>query len=173
MAERFIADEAQRAAIGAPVVIEETGSVTLQNIGFTLTAKPDRVDLLEDGTLQIYDYKSGKIPSQKEVLHFDKQLLLEAGIAARGGFAGLGPRETSGMTYIGLGREAKVQAVDQTKETIEQAWAKFEQLMARYLDPDQRYTARRAMMTSDQTSDYDHLSRFGEWELSDLPEDAQ
>ena len=173
MAERFIADEAQRAAIGAPVVIEETGSVTLQNIGFTLTAKPDRVDLLEDGTLQIYDYKSGKIPSQKEVLHFDKQLLLEAGIAARGGFAGLGPRETSGMTYIGLGREAKVQAVDQTKETIEQAWAKFEQLMACYLDPDQRYTARRAMMTSDQTSDYDHLSRFGEWELSDLPEDAQ
>lgn len=170
MAERFIADEAGRSAIGTPVILEETGSVTLENLGFTLTAKPDRIDLLEDGTLHIYDYKSGQIPTAKQTLHFDKQLLLEAGIAAQGGFAALGPRDTSAMTYVGLGRDAKVQTLSEDKETVAQAWAKLTQLVARYLDPAQGYTARRAMMTSDETSDYDHLSRFGEWELSDLPE---
>lgn len=170
IADVFVAGEAERRHRGAPVIVEEKGSVSLQNANFILTAKPDRIDMCDDGTVQIYDYKSGQIPTDKQIAHYDKQLLLEAAMAARGAFSQIGPRETSGMTYIGLGADAKVQAVNETLETVEQAWAKLGKLIARYFQPEQGYTARRAMMKSSDASDYDHLSRLGEWELSDLPE---
>ena len=170
IADIFVAGEAERRRLGAPVIVEEKGSVSLENTVFVLTAKPDRIDMCDDGTVHIYDYKSGQIPTEKQIAHYDKQLLLEAAMAARGAFTQIGPRDTSGMTYIGLGSDAKVQEVNETLETVEQAWAKLGKLVARYFLPEQGYTARRAMMKSSDASDYDHLSRFGEWELSDLPE---
>lgn len=173
MARGFVQGEAERAATGTPVIIEEKGSVSLQNVAFTLTAKPDRIDLLEDGSIHIYDYKSGQLPSEKQVLFYDKQLLLEAGIAERGGFEAIGPRETSAMTYVALSRDAKGRQLVLKEETIAQAWEKLGMLMAAYFSPKQGYTARRSMLKSTDASDYDHLSRFGEWDLSQTSGEEQ
>ncbi|PCD76600.1 double-strand break repair protein AddB [Pseudothioclava arenosa] len=167
MARGFVQGEAERSAAGTPVIIEQKGSVSLQNVAFVLTAKPDRIDLLEDGSIHIYDYKSGQLPTDKQVLSYDKQLLLEAAIAERGGFEMIGPRHTSAMTYVGLSRDAKVRQISVKEETIAQVWEKLGKLIAAYLSADQGYTARRAMLKSDDISDYDHLSRFGEWDLSE------
>ena len=168
IAARLVQDEAARLAEGAPVVIEERGGITLPN-GFRLTAKPDRIDVLTDGRAHLYDYKSGKPPSDAEVLHFDKQLLLEAAMVARGAFGATGPRRVAAMTYIRLGGDGETRDLPLLDE-IDTTWAKFQRLIARYLDPATGYTARRALRSMRDKSDYDHLSRYGEWDLSDLPE---
>ena len=50
----------------------------------------------------------------------------------------------------------------------------FTRLITAYARPGQGYTARRAMESVHDPSRYDHLSRFGEWDLTDtaLPEDV-
>ena len=50
-----------------------------------------------------------------------------------------------------------------------QFWQDLINLMTGYMHPDRGYTARRAMEKARDVSDYDHLSRFGEWTTSDLP----
>ncbi|WBL33246.1 double-strand break repair protein AddB [Sinirhodobacter sp. HNIBRBA609] len=174
IARKFLRDEAERMQRGTPAVIEKKGAVSLQKSIFTLTAKPDRIDILEDGRAQIYDYKSGKPPSDDAVLHFDKQMLLEAAMVERGGFDALGPAAVAGMTYIRLGGDGETRDI-KPKETLDEVWDKFETLIARYLTPEQGYSARRALQKSTDASDYDHLSRFGEWEMSDdpTPEDLE
>ncbi|OCX61576.1 double-strand break repair protein AddB [Thioclava sp. SK-1] len=185
IAKRFVADEIHRAENGTPVVVENQRSVTLQNPIFTLTAKPDRIDLLHDGRARIYDYKSGTPPTAAQVISYDKQLLLEAAMVERGAFEVLGPREVAGMSYIQLGAAGattdfgskiitrKHGNTPAREESVAESWAKFEMLIAQYFDPKQGYTAQRAMELQSHASDYGHLSRFGEWELSDeaVPED--
>ena len=172
VADAFLAAEVTRAARGRPVVIEKKGSVTLQNPVFTLTATPDRIDLLADGLVHLYDYKTGEPPSQEKQKHFEKQLLLEAAMAERGGFAELGPRRVEGVTYIGLGASAKEVVTLIEGEILTETWAGLGRLLARYLTRAQGFAARRAMFESRDISDYDHLSRYGEWGLGDasIPE---
>lgn len=179
IAAKFCADEATRRAQGAPAVIEKKGSVSLKTVEFTLSAKPDRIDILHDGRAQIFDYKSGSPPSEPEILSFDKQMLLEAEMVARGAFEAIGPREVAAMTYIRLGGEGETRDVKgkskDREETPAESWAKLERLIARYLRPDQGFTARRAMQKARARSDYDQLARFGEWDITDpaCPEDLE
>jgi double-strand break repair protein AddB len=166
-APAFLARE--EASGGVPVILEERGSVTLDPPGFTLMAKPDRIDELEDGRLHILDYKTGAPPTAKQQAAFDKQLLLEAAMAERGGFAALGPREVARISYIGLGADAKVEATEITPEIMAEVWEGLHRLVARYMTHDQGYVARRAVFEARFPGDYDHLARFGEWDMTDPP----
>ena len=51
------------------------------------------------------------------------------------------------------------------QESLETHRGKFYSLIARYLSPDQGFTARRAMFRVEDKSDYDGISRFGEWSI--------
>ena len=170
IADKFVADEARRAADGTPVVIEKKGSVPLKNLDFTLTATPDRIDLLSDGRAQIYDYKSGTPPTPKEMAAFDKQLYLEAAMAERGGFEALGARPVRGMSYLRLGGAGEVATHFADPDTLAATWTGLGRLIARYFKAETGYTARRALQRTEDRSDYDHLSRFGEWEMTARPE---
>ena len=159
-ADWFVVGELQRQAQLLSSKTEIWGEVTLPALGFTLVGKADRVDLLRDGTAHIYDYKTGQPPSTAQQLHFDKQLLLEVEMLRQGGFEGLGALRVAGATYIGLGNDPEVAAAPMGETDV---WAEFSELVATYQDPEQGYAARRAMLTADAVSDYDHLSRYGEW----------
>ncbi|HRO15018.1 MAG TPA: hypothetical protein PLL33_08250, partial [Paracoccus sp. (in: a-proteobacteria)] len=50
---------------------------------------------------------------------------------------------------------------------IGETWDGFVQLIAAYLTGQHGFTARRAMERTDDMSDYDHLSRYGEWSAAD------
>ena len=169
IADRIVADELARRAEGRPVVIETQARLGVAGMDFTLTAKPDRIDLLDDGRVMIYDYKSGTPPSDKQIENFDKQLILEAAMARKGGFDALGPVDVAGIRYIQLGGEGKTHDRTYSPEIEAGNWAGFLRLIAAYLTGGTGFTAMRAPERTSYAGDYDHLARFGEWSLADDP----
>ena len=154
---------------GTPVLLEEKGATQVAGLDFTLTGKPDRIDRLSDGRLLLIDYKTGDPPSEKQQRNFDKQLLLAAAMAERGGFASLGPSEAARIAFVGLKAELKTVETDLKPGQIGTVWDEFVRLIQAYARPTQGYTARRAVMSEKDVSDYDHLSRYGEWDMTQDP----
>lgn len=154
---------------GIPVIIETDGKCRLDPLPFTLTAKPDRIDILPDGRAHVIDYKTGKPPSADAQKHFDKQLLIEAAMIRLGAFAELGPIEPARATYIGLGSSPAIEEPVIDDLALDTLWADLQKLIGRYMQPGQGYTARRAPAKADEAGDYDHLARFGEWGMGDAP----
>jgi ATP-dependent helicase/nuclease subunit B len=154
---------------GTPVLLEEKGAVQLPGLDFTLTGKPDRIDRLDDGRLYLIDYKTGAPPTKPEQDHFDKQLYLIAAMAEEGAFKALGPQRAAKIAYVGLKADLKVESTEVETGKIPEIWAEFAKLMTAYARQSQGYTARRAMQKTNDPSDYDHLSRYGEWEMTDAP----
>lgn len=167
IADQIVSDELTRLAEGHPQVIERRGAVSVAGMDFRLTAKPDRIDLLNDGQVTIYDYKSGSPPTDKQIEHFDKQLILEAAMARRGGFDALGPVDVAGIRYIQLGGEGRTHGREYSPDMEAQNWSGFLRLIGAYLSGDTGFTAMRAPEKTSYAGDYDHLSRYGEWSLTD------
>lgn len=170
VAEWFVTTERARQARATPSVanFEKTGEIIAQ--GVTLTGKADRIDIDDRGYAVIYDYKTGAAPSKSEQEHFDKQLLLEAAMVQRRAFQGLAPRDVSGAVFISLkpGDPKEVPA-PLTEAPPEKVWDEFIALLTAYGDREKGYSARRALQKDNDVSDYDHLARFGEWDVTDLP----
>jgi double-strand break repair protein AddB len=158
---------------GTPVLMEEKGAVQLPGLDFTLTGKPDRIDRLDDGRLLLIDYKTGEPPTPKQQVHFDKQLLLLAAMAEAGAFKDLDAEEVARVVYVGLKAQLKTQEITLQPGQLAEVWSEFARLIAAYARPSQGYTARRALESVREGTDYDHLSRFGEWDLTadPVPED--
>jgi RecB family exonuclease len=153
---------------GVPILLEESGAITLPG-GFTLTARPDRIDRMPDGRLHIIDYKTGTPPSPKQMQYFDKQLLLEALIAQEGGFAVAGPMPVARVSYLGLGGTPTLVTVETEDALVAEVAAGLRTLIARYGERAQGYPSRRAVAELGHAGDYDHLARYGEWSQADDP----
>jgi len=172
-AEQFIAGDIARRAIAQPVLLEARGAAELADLGFTLSAKADRIDRDAAGALHLYDYKTGAPPSQKAQRHFDKQLLLEAAMAELAGFGGLPPSPVASATFLGLGSGKAEESAPLDTDPPEKVWAELRDLIAAYMTPGRGYTARRAVGSVREKGDYDQLARFGEWDASDAPDPVE
>ncbi|MFN3613470.1 MAG: PD-(D/E)XK nuclease family protein, partial [Rubrimonas sp.] len=167
----LLRDEAVRQSLGSPRV-EVTGSRGFAN--FTLTARADRIDL-RDGAVAIYDYKTGSAPSDREVRAFAKQLPLEAAIAEAGGFRDIPPARVVELAHVVLSGESAGAARPLNGDPAAlaaEAWEGLMRLVASYADPRTGYPARARPRHITHDGDYDHLSRYGEWEDGDPAEDA-
>jgi len=171
IADRFLAAEALRQSDARPVEGERTGALVLPARDFRLTAKADRIDLCDDGTLRLYDYKTGKPPTKAQQMAFSKQLLLEAVIAEQAGFSGIAPAPVSAAAYLGLNAALDVVPAPLDERPVPRILAELDRLLAAYEDPATGYTAQTAPATEAGRfeSDYLHLARGGEWDLSDAP----
>lgn len=152
---------------GQPVLTERKGTLDLRDPLFRLTGRPDRIDLQPDGRLRIFDYKTGKPPSAREQEHFDKQLILLAIMAEEGAFQGLDPATVEAAEFIGLGARFERSAADVTPEVLAQHRTRLARLLGAYLEIDQGFTARRALKKDTDKAEYDQLSRYGEWQVTD------
>ena len=152
---------------GTSILVEQRGSALVGETGFTLFGTPDRIDLLPDGRLHLVDYKTGTPPTKAQQEAFDKQLLLAAAMAERGGFANLGRVEVARISYLGLGSGDKAVETEIDDQLLVEQWARFTLLIQAYADPATGYVARRAVFETRFPLTYDHLSRFGEWQMSD------
>lgn len=169
ISEHFVSDELRRQSAGKPIGFEARAETAIPSLGFTLVGTADRIDRTQTGDLVIYDYKTGTPPTQAEQRHFDKQLLLEAAMAEKGGFRDIDPAEVTEAIYIGLSNSPKNVAAPLLEMPTTQVWAEFEQLITRYLDAEQGFTSRRALRKDTDHSDYDQLARFGEWDVTEDP----
>lgn len=168
-APQFIEMERQRQIIAGPAAFEVKGQTDIPELGFRLTAQADRIDIDGNGQAYIYDYKTGRMASQDQQMNFDLQLLLEAAMVERGAFDKLVPMTVAHAAFVGLGSITGEVKAPLDKLSPTQLWARFSTLIHQYFDPDQPFTARRAMFKSDDFGDYDHLARYGEWDVADDP----
>ncbi|MBB5514039.1 double-strand break repair protein AddB [Rubricella aquisinus] len=157
---------------GRPIALECRGERRMTTPAFTLTAKADRIDLMEDGTLRILDYKASDPPSKKQIEVFNKQLPLEAAIAAGTGFRGVGGSDVRALHIKGLKYDVEKGQLPERSlavdpETVQAVWAGLAKLIAAYDGDSSTWPARIRPQFIQYESDYDHLSRFGEWSDGD------
>jgi ATP-dependent helicase/nuclease subunit B len=138
---------------------------------FTLSARADRIDIRKDGTLAILDYKTGQVPTGKQVASgLSPQLSLEAAIAMQGGFAeaGLPAGDVGRLAYIGLSGATPPGAVREIAdkppaELAAEALAGLKRKIAGFDDPATPYLSRPHPMFLTRFGNYDHLARVKEW----------
>jgi ATP-dependent helicase/nuclease subunit B len=162
---------------GQPAVIEGKGAWQVDIAGreHALTARADRIDKQPDG-LFIYDYKTGRVPSQKQGEFFSPQLQLTAIIAAHQGFDKTDDTRTAGYAFVKvLNRRgsAVLGTPDDTVLTGETAQASKEealdgvlQLLAHYQEASTPYLSQPRAFYKDDYGDYDHLARRAEWAVA-------
>ena len=172
IADDFVTQEHERQKNNVSTLLEVKGQSSLNDLGFTLTVKADRIDLDDRSGAHLYDYKTGQIPTKPQQLSFDLQLLLEAAMAERGDFEGLTPRHVESATYLGVGTNVKSVPAPLNEKPTAQGWKEFHKLISDYQDPKKGFTARRAMEKSKGFGRYDQLSRFGEWDETNTPDDG-
>jgi ATP-dependent helicase/nuclease subunit B len=168
----FVAEERLRRAEIAKSHLEIAGTRAFATPAgeFVLRGRADRIDVLRDGTAAIIDYKTGALPSAKQVkLLLSPQLPLEALILAEGGFADAGKLATSELIYIRFGGGAEPGEIRRTPDVsllIAQAEANLCARLIDYSNPDTAYLPRVMPFRAEQSGDYDHLSRVREWALA-------
>lgn len=161
--------EAQRQSEVHRLWAELPGRLELHRQGRTvvLEARADRVERLADGSYRILDYKSGTVPSKKDVESGTApQLPLEALMAARGTFRDLPAGAVSALEYWRLTGAMEPGSVLAPEIDIAEAVANAERALNRlaegFLLGDRPFLAsphpgRRA------APDYRHLARTAEW----------
>jgi ATP-dependent helicase/nuclease subunit B len=193
IARWFIGFEAARANAVAVRFAEISGRMEIAAgpRSFLLRGRADRIDLRRDGSVDIFDFKTGEPPSSKQVLNgFAPQLGLEVAMARAGAFdaelakkggAPIAGRSVANLAWLGLGR---VRRGDPYKSAVEKNWSadaigeevvtKLRSLIAAYNDPERGYRslARPQFEKQRYPGDYDHLARVAEWRLSPGEDDA-
>jgi ATP-dependent helicase/nuclease subunit B len=138
---------------------------------FKLRARADRIDVRKDGTLAILDYKTGQVPSGRQVASgLSPQLSLEAAIAMQGGFAkaGLPAGDIGRLAYVGLSGATPPGTVREIAdkppaELAAEALAGLKRKIAGFDDRATPYLSRPHPMFLARFGDYDHLARVKEW----------
>lgn len=136
---------------------------------FLLTARADRIDVLDGNGLRICDYKTGAMPSEKEVrAGLSPQLSLEAAIAAAGGYKDVSRNDVAELAYIGLSGgdpPGELRRLGDSALLAEQAVNGLGKLIADYDRAETAYLSRVAVKFEHRTYPYDHLARHLEWSL--------
>ncbi|MEQ9812692.1 MAG: double-strand break repair protein AddB [Azospirillaceae bacterium] len=173
IADWFVARQAARGE-ARPMALEARGLLDFAGPGgpFRLTARIDRMDRLADGSAEIIDYKTGGVPSRRQVAYgHAPQLPLEALIAEAGGYQDVAPATVSRLAYWRLTGDGEggtvVDIVDPAKgpdaaALIAEARAGMTAQIERFDRPETPYAANIAE-DLDTGAVYAHLARVLEW----------
>lgn len=173
IARWVIEREAERAELVEARHTEISGTLILADRvrPFRLRARADRVDRLRDGSYAIIDYKTGAVPSAREVnAGLAPQLSLEAAMIRRGAFEEIPPGEVTELAYWKLSGgdpAGDIRTVGDDPDSLAQeAFEGLCRLLDYYEDPDTVYTARPDPEIAPRWSDYEHLERLQEWAVA-------
>jgi ATP-dependent helicase/nuclease subunit B len=185
IARWFVAWENTRAGTVSRRHAEVKGELPIPSPGgdFTLTGRADRIDEMRDGSLAIYDFKTGTPQTERTVFAgLTPQMTLEAAMARAGKFADVtGGRSVSDLAWLAIGRAGRdnpyVSAVirKQTPDGLaERAHAMLVDLIHAFDSEEHGYLSRaRPMMANSRyIGDYDHLARVREWALVESAADV-
>lgn len=128
-----------------------------------LTAKIDRISLDEDGKIMIFDYKTGHVPSKKDVfLGFEPQLVLYALMIENGSISFLKDKEISSLNYWKVssfqgGGIFEIVKNDKMKDLLSQSKKDLEELLQFYKNEENYY---KISLNQSQKHEYSHLERI-------------
>tara|TARA_B100000674_G_scaffold487882_1_gene499080 strand:- start:112 stop:1575 length:1464 start_codon:yes stop_codon:yes gene_type:complete len=153
-----------------PLSTETFGEITFPSPGgtFTLSARADRIDQMPDGRLAIIDYKTGNVPTKKQIKSgLCPQLSLESAIASEGKFHGIEASEIAMLIYMKLSGGRKPGEESGIFEDVEKvsvdAIKNFKKLVAHFDNQATPYLSRPIPQFVSQAGEYDHLARVKEW----------
>jgi ATP-dependent helicase/nuclease subunit B len=138
---------------------------------FILTAKADRIEVDQENNIEIIDYKTGSIPSLKDIrVAIAPQMTLEALIALKKGFplqltttthkiAKLIYIQLSGGEHAGSYTEIK----EEIDQLIEEAELGLKDLIDAFSDQNTPYLCCPVPSYAPKYDEYQHLSRSKEW----------
>ncbi len=189
-----------RLKIAKPVTIEEKGTwvftpkpskdaapaiKTNPTPKFTLEAKADRIDLRvphqtngqmisTDTGVDIIDYKTGTIPTVKQIKTFAPQLSLTGLIVQANGFETINTSKILSQIFIktlnrkstGIIIDAKDESIvisPETEEIMQTTKQSLYDLILTFNDEATPYLSQPRSEFVDQYADYDHLARRAEW----------
>ncbi len=172
----FAETEPSRREGSVTTIAEVEGSAVLPGLSlpFTLKARADRIDI-GASSLVITDYKTGRAPADKKVLHgLSPQLPLEAAIALAGGFTGISGKTVHRLAYVRVSGgeppgEYRIIKTDDAAALAQRTRDGLAKLIAKFDDPATPYRAvrRAAFADSYKYDDYAHLARVAEWSGGD------
>ena len=175
----FVATQAERAPAAVPLAVEVSADCPIPRPADApdsttrtarLVGRIDRIDRLADGGLTVLDYKTGRLPSPKQITHgFAPQLPLEAGLIQRGAVAGVPADPVARMAYWKLsggapaGQEETIPKALGDPEIIARSWDGMLGLLSRFDDPAMPFRSQPTPENIPDYSDYRHLARVREW----------
>ena len=183
IARWFAGWEKGRRASLAALTAEVQGriEISLGERVFTLRARADRIERLAGGRYAILDYKTGQVPSEKQVrIGVSPQLTLEAAILRHGGFPDI-PADASiaELVYVSLkggdpaGDGGPIDFKNGDADFhAERALEKLTSVAQRFENEQQPYQPLVLSMWKSRYGTYDHLARVKEWSVAG-PEDAE
>ncbi|MDB5557705.1 MAG: addB [Enterovirga sp.] len=169
--------ERERRTRLSAIHVEKSGAITVP-IGpddvFTLRGRADRIEFGRGGEAAIIDFKTGKVPSVKEVaVGFSPQLTLEAAMLMQGGFERLPAADAlPALEYVKIGgrelldsRALKPPPKDERSMAaiVDEHLAGLRKLVHRYAVEGAGYLSRPYAQYARAYAPYDHLARVKEW----------
>jgi len=167
LARWFIATENARRAAGTRLLASETDGALMLG-ALRIEARADRIDEIEPGGWEIIDYKTGRVPSPKELKAlFAPQLLLEAAMAEKGGFDKIeGQARAVHLSYWqanGLGQGGEVKDIKESDQLVAAMVALVQRMAAHFAKASTPYEALPWPEFGPHFNDYAHLERIAEW----------
>lgn len=159
------------------ILVERSGKIAIP-VGsdvFELRARADRIERRRDGRVVAIDFKTGQIPSNKEIgVGFAPQLTLEAAMLMRDGFPQIGAvEETPELLYVrASGGEPPVDMrpvkppqgdARRMEEIVAAHYEGLATLLARFFSGEAGYMSRPYAKYARRFNEFDHLARVKEW----------
>jgi ATP-dependent helicase/nuclease subunit B len=182
IAHWFAGWETRRRALVKTVKAETSGQIEIP-LGervFTLRGRADRIEELAGGGHAILDYKTGQVPTEKQVrIGVSPQLTLEAAILRGGGFRDIAAdASVTELVYVALkggepaGEERRIEFKEGNADIhADRALAKLQAVAARFEDEQQPYLPLVLSMWKNRYGTYDHLARVKEWSVGGTDEE--
>jgi len=155
--------------------------IEINDSGFTLSGRADRIDIFGSNKAEIIDFKTGSTPSPKQARTLAApQLALEGALLRRGGFIECASCDLSNFIYVRLGSHGEVKWESLLSEEgqgandlAEEAWAKLDALVRLYGDETQGFLSHALPRLGNYEGDYDHLARLNEWSAGGADGDGE
>jgi len=165
----FVDWERRRWSAGwQPAAIETEGRLAIPGLGFELRGRADRIERGPNGVLAIVDYKTGVVPSERQVRSgLAPQLALEAAMAAADAFENTAGAPVHELVYVKVsgGRKPDAETVisDDVPALASETLDGLRRRVEAFQRPDTPYRSRERVQLEGRDGDYDHLARVREW----------
>ena len=140
---------------------------------FVLRGRADRIDFFAGDAASLLDYKTGRVPTDKQIQKLiSPQLPLEGAMLLAGALGEHRAASLHEFIHVRLtGAEPPglecIADIGDADAKAKDALRRLTARVARYDDPAQPYRSREMPFRMSDAGDYDHLARVREWTLEE------